>query len=298
MMSLQSAGQDNVSVSNSQGQKKIQKHDWKGSDEAEKDTLIHRIEFGLNFGAYFPNKYSADFYNGTPGNVNNVNYVMSNSYWYRDIKLALGATDTVLVDGYPTNMHYNVAFSGGLFVRVNFNRWNSIFLQANYTQLRAEDVVTLRVDPYNTYLSYPDIRMVPIIGREGRVMIDLGYQLSIPLKSKINFFIQAGATMCYTQVIKSIFVVEGAEYNLVNVYGDNMYTPNTNSQTFNINQNSFGFGGYLGVGAGIPLTDMFGIEPGFFTHYYPVNLEGYPDFKPSFGLYLRIMLYFGKAGDD
>jgi len=129
-------------------------------------------------------------------------------------------------------------------------------------------------------------------------MIDLGYQRSFPLKSKINLFIQAGATMCYTQVLKSVMVVEGTEYNLVNVYSGQGYIPNSNSQQFNINQNAFGFGGYFGVGAGIPLTDRFGIEPGFFAHYYPVNLTGYPDFKPSFGLYLRIMLYFGKTGEE
>jgi hypothetical protein len=43
---------------------------------------------------------------------------------------------------------------------------------------------------------------------------------------------------------------------------------------------------------------MFGIEPGFFAHYYPVNLEGYTDFKPSFGIYLRLLLSFGQTGDQ
>ena len=300
--SLRLAGQDNASYLNNKQEKKRKNLDWKGSDEEErdKDSIIHRVELGLNFGAYFPNKYSAGFYDGTPGNINNVNYIMSNPTWYREIKQLLGMseTDLVIVDGYPMNMHYNVAFSGGLFFRVNFTRRHGIFLQANYTQLRAGDVITLHVNPYNTYLTYPDLRLEPIIGREGRVMIDLGYQLSFPMKSRINLFIQAGATMCYTQVIQSFFVVEGTEFNLVNIYGNNIYVPNTDMQTFNINQNSFGFGGYLGVGAGIPLTDMFGIEPGFFAHYYPTNLEGYPDFKPSFGLYLRIMLYFGKTGDN
>jgi hypothetical protein len=104
--------------------------------------------------------------------------------------------------------------------------------------------------------------------------------------------------MCYTQVIKSIFVVEGTEYNLVQIYGNQGIQPGTNQQTYNINLNAFGFGGYLGVGAGIPLTDMFGIEPGFFAHYYPVNLEGYTDFKPSFGIYLRLLLSFGQTGDQ
>jgi hypothetical protein len=178
-------------------------------------------------------------------------------------------------------------------VRINIDRKNGFFLQANYARLRAADVVSIKVNP-TSYLSFDNIMLEPVIGTEGRVMIDLGYQRSFPLKSRINLFIQGGVTMCYTQVIKSIFVAENTEFNLINIYGDNGYQP-YNNQTFTVNQNAFGFGGYLGVGAGIPLTEMFGIEPGFYTHYYPVNLQEYPDFKASFGLYLRILMFFGKT---
>ncbi len=295
-LSLPAIAQEKTSNSQKKEQKKTQKHGMKEEEEEDPNPFpLRKVEFGLNFGAYFANKYSANFYNGSPGNVNTVNYVMSNITWYRAISLALGSIDTVTVDGYPTDMHYNVAFTGGLFVRYNFNRKNSLFLQADYTQLRAADVVTLLVDP-NPYVStLPNIYQAQVIGKEGRVMIDFGYQRSFPLKSRINLFIQGGLTMCYTQVIKSIFVVEGTEYNLVNIYGSQGYQPGYNSQTFSVNQNAFGFGGYLGVGAGIPLTEMFGIEPGFYTHYYPTNLQGYSDFKPSFGLYLRILLFFGKS---
>ena len=302
VMSLPASGQEKMSNSKQKEKNKTQKHGQK-DEEDENPFPLRRVEFGLNFGAYFANKYSANFYSGTPDNVNDINYIIDprkNPTLYREIRLSLGIgeTDTITqltVDGYPTNMHYNVAFSGGLFLRYNFNRKNSIFLQANYAQLRAADAVTLLV--YNPYAptSLPDYRMEQVIGKEGRVMIDLGYQRSFPLKSRINLFVQGGLTMCYTQVIKSVFVVEGREYNLVDIYNKQGTQPNTNQQSFNVNQNAFGFGGYLGVGAGIPLTDLFGLEPGFFMHYYPVNLEKYPDFKPSFGLYLRILLSFATA---
>jgi hypothetical protein len=301
-MSLPASGQEKMSNSKQKEKNKTQKHGQKDEEEDPNPFPLRKVEFGLNFGAYFANKYSANFYSGIPTNVNNINYILANPNYRRDIRLSLGIgeTDTttkLTVDGYPTNMHYNVAFSGGLFLRYNFNRKNSLFLQADYAQLRAADAVTLLL--YNPYApsSLPDYRMEQVIGKEGRVMIDLGYQRSFPLKSRINLFIQGGVTMCYTQVVKSIFVVEGKEYNLVNIYGSQGYQPGYNQQTMNINQNAFGFGGYLGVGAGIPLTDMFGIEPGFFAHYYPVNLEGYPDFKPSFGIYLRILLSFGTTGE-
>ncbi len=300
--SLTVSGQQDPSVSKKKEQKKTQNHGQKEEEEDPNPFPLHKFEFGLNFGAYFANKYSANFYNGSPGNVNNINYIMSNPTWKRAIRQSLGIdeSDTITqltIDGYPTNMKYKVAFSGGLFLRINFNRRNGIFLQADYAQLKAADVVTMLV--YNPVApsSLPDYRMEQVLGTEGRVMIDLGYQRSFPLKSRINLFIQGGATMCYTQVIQSIFVVEGKQYNLVNVYGSQGYQPGYNSQTFNVNQNEFGFGGYLGVGAGIPLTSMFTLEPSFFAHYYPTNLEGYPGFKPSFGLYLRILMFFGTTED-
>lgn len=174
---------------------------------------------------------------------------MSNNYWYREIKQALGATDTVFVSGYPTDMHYQVAFSGGLFVRFNFNRKNGIFLEANYTQLKAVDAITLNIDPAS-YPTLPNIVLEPIEGKEARVLIDVGYQRSFPLKSKIYFFLQGGGLMCYTQVVRSIFVVKGTEYNMINIYGNQVYVPNSNSQTYNITQNAFGFGAFFGGGAG------------------------------------------------
>jgi hypothetical protein len=297
IISLPVSGQETMSNAKNKEKNKTQKHGQKEEEEDPNPFPLRKVEYGLNFGAYFANKYSANYYNGIPTNVNNVNYIMTNPTWYREIKQLLGLSeyDLVVVDGYPLDMHYNVAFSGGLFLRVNFNRKNGLFLQADYALLKAGDVITLEATPFNTYLSYPDIRLEKVIGKEGRVLIDLGYQRSFPLKSRINLFIQGGVTMCYTQMLKSVFVVEGREYDLVNIYGNDIYVPNTNQQTYNVYQNAFGFGGYLGVGAGIPLTDMFGIEPGFFAHYYPVNLEGYPDYKPSFGLYLRILLHFGET---
>lgn len=299
ILSLPAIAQEKFSNSSKKEQKKTQKHGQKEEDEDPNPFPLRKVEFGLNFGGYFANKYSANFYNGSPGNINNLNFLMSNTYTYREIKTALGLSESDVIeipaDGYAMNMHYNVAFSGGLFVRINLSRKNSFFLQANYVQLRAADVVTIKVNP-TSYLTFDNILLEPVIGKEGRVMIDLGYQRSFPLKSRINLFIQAGLTMCYTQVIKSIFVAQTTEFNLVNMYGDQGYQPG-NNQMFTVNQNAFGFGGYLGVGAGIPLTDMFGIEPGFFMHYYPTNLTGYPDFKPSFGLYLRILMFFGKTED-
>ncbi|MFH1160448.1 MAG: hypothetical protein V1733_05820 [bacterium] len=292
LIAYPASGQGKSARSQAKEQKKADKNNpW--ADREEDLYPVRRWEFGINLGAYFPDKYPANYYNGSPENINNLNYVLSNNFWYLEIKQLLGADSMFIVQGYPTNMHYKVSFTGGLFVRCNFNRKNGIFLQVNYTRLEAEDVITIEVDP-PTYPTFPDIRLIPVVGKEERVMFDLGYQRSFPFKSRLYLFLQGGLTMSYTHVLKSVVVFADREYNLINTYGTQGYFPNSNSQEFNINQSAFGYGLYAGGGLGIPLTDMFGLEPGFFMQYYRVNLEGYPLFKPSFGAYLRILLSFAS----
>lgn len=277
---------------------KTRQHGMRASDEEEEEEdlfPLRRFEYGINIGAYFPNNYSANFYNGTPGNVNNVDYILNNQYWLRDIKQLLGVSenDIIRVISYPTDMNYNISMMGGVFLRVNVDRKNGIFLQANYARLQAGGGVTLEL-PYPVG-SQNQYRLEKVIGREGRVIIDLGYQRAFPTRSRISWLVQGSFTLCYTQVLKSVFIVEGREFNMINLYGNNNYIPGANQQTLNINQNAFGYGGTLGLALGVPITDAFSLEPGAALQYYPTNLENYPNYKPSFSLYLRILLHSGEV---
>ncbi len=315
LTTLPAIGQESRTSARKAQKEKTRDHGMKETEEEDPNPWpLQKFEYGISIGGYFGNKYSANFYNGSPGNVNTIGYVLKNTYWKREIRLALGIgeTDTTTTltvedgdkkngtnDGYPADMHYNAAIYGGVFFRYNFNRKNSLFLQINYSRMKTSGVVTLYIDPQDPYHAKPpDLRMEQVIGLEGRVMADIGFQRSFPLRSRINLFLQGAFTLCYTQVQKSAFVVEGKEYSMVNIYGQGGYQQGVSQQTLNVNQNAFGFGGFLGVGAGIPLTAQFGIEPGLFCHYYPTNLEGYPDYKPSFGVYMRILLNFSGSDNE
>ena len=290
LFSLPSPGQKKSPRSNVKDKNQAAKDDPWADYKEEKDS-ISRWEVGINLGGYFASKYPANFYNGTPGNINNVNYVMSNYYWYQDIKRLLNASTSVEVDGYPMNMHYHVAMTGGVYLRFNINRKNGIFIEANYTQLKADDIVTMKVDP-TVYLSFDDIRLIPISGWEERAMLNLGYQRSFPLKSKVYFFANAALTMAYTHVKKSSIYVEGQEFSLINYSSDPYYIPNNGMQTNYVRQVGIGWGGMIGGGVGLPITDMFCLEPGVSMQYYPSNLGDYTAFRPSFSVYIRIMLGF------
>lgn len=258
------------------------------SDESdEQESRITRWNYGINVGIYHANGYTANFYNGSPENDNSVNFVMSNKYWYQEIKTLLGAADTVIVREYPMNMHYNVAVLAGLFVRYNFNRNYGICLDANYTQLKTESSVTFEVDPQS--YTFDDIRLIPVRGIERRAHLDLMVQRNFWLRSRIYFYLQGGLNLNYTRVAKSSIYVEEKEYSMVNIYGSQGYNPNS-QQVYPVIQGGIGYGAVLGGGVGIPLVEYLGIEPGGFVNYHNVHLEGYPKFRVSFGFYLRILL--------
>ena len=266
-------------------------HSSTGSEEKEgkeKEKII-RWNFGINIGTYFANKYPASFYNGSPGNENTVNYVLSNKYWYDEIKKALRASYKVTVseNGYPADMHYNFVMSGGLFIRYNFNRNWGLCLDVNYTQLKAEDMVQYDIDTV-TYLTYRQYVMEPIRGIERRVHLDLLLQRNFWLKSNIYFFLQGGMNLNYTRVTKNSIYIEGAEYSIVNIYAS-PYIPGVQMVENVVIQGGVGYGFALGGGMGFPLIDQLGIEPGGFINYNNVALLGYPDFKISYGFYVRFL---------
>lgn len=262
----------------------------RASKPKDAEKIVNRWSLGINIGMYDANKYPADFYNGSDQNVNKVSLVLSNPYWYQDIKNSLGVSDTgkVVVSGFPTNMHYKIVISGGVFARYNLSRYYGVCLDVNYTQLKAENAVTFLVNPQYSY-TLPDIRLIPISGVEQRIHFDLLLQRNFWLRSKTYLFLQGGLNMNYIRVMKSIIYVVDKEYSLINIYGSQGYQQGTSQQEYPVIQGGFGYGLNLGGGAGIPLVDIFGIEPGGFINYNNVALTGYSQFKLSFGFYLRLL---------
>jgi len=258
--------------------------------EKMEEDRIARWDFGINFGACFSNKYTANYYNGSNGNVNTINYVMTNYYWYEEIKHLLNVADTVIIEGLPTNMHYHVALTGGLFFRYNFTSLWGIFLEVDYAQLNTDGVFTANIDPA-TYLTEPNLQLFGIHGREQRINLDLGVHRRFPVyRKKMNLFAQAGLNVNYCQVMKNYINFNDKEYSIINIYGNQNYIPNTNLQEYQTYQNGFGYGFYAGGGMGFIFSRQIGLELGGYLHYITVNLEGYNQFRPSGGVYLRFVL--------
>jgi hypothetical protein len=245
--------------------------------------------FGINIGMYYPSRTTAAYYNGKSNNVNNAAYVMSNEYWYDDIYNALGAHDTVFVEGLPDNMRYNVAISPGLYAQYSFNPKLALMIEFNYMRLKSKDVITFEVDPISSVSTNPDLRQFPINGSEERVYGNIGLKRTYPKSDKLSYYISGGLNVNSTTVKKSSFYVEETEYSMVDNYDDG-YVPGANHQTFNVYQGGIGFGIFAGAGASFIFGNGMVVEPGLSANWLMVKLEGYQNMTPGIGLYLRFML--------
>lgn len=256
----------------------------------EEDTQEYRgYQFGLNVGLFLPNAYSANYYNGSSGNENNIKYFFGNYYNYQEIKRLLNVADTFFVKQFPTNMRYPPTASAGLYFAYHFNRKNSIYVQFNYVKLRPHDVFTVEVDPKEEYLTEPDLRLYTISGVEERINIDLGYSRSYPVNPHIDFVASAGLAINDSKVLKAVINMEGKEFNIVNIYGNHTYVPGSNMQEYRFTQGGIGIGLHGGGGFVFNFANNFALQPGITLYWNNVHLEGYKDMKLSSYLYLRII---------
>jgi hypothetical protein len=245
--------------------------------------------FGLNVGVYYPSKFTANFYNGNPANVNNVDYVMSNYYWYQEIFFALGAHDSISVAGLPTNMHYKLTMQPGLYAQYSFNPTTSLIIEFNYMRLKADDVITFEVDP-KPYATEPDLRLYPMRGVEERVYGDIGVKRTYPNQDNLSIFWMAGLNINSTTVKQCSFYVEDKEYSMINLYGSTGYIPNSNMDTYNVYQGGIGVGMFAGGGLSLAFNNGIVLEPGITAHWLMVKLERYQKMNPGIGAYIRFIL--------
>lgn len=255
-----------------------------------KDNCKNRsgFEYGGLGGIYIANNATADFYSGKPGNENNVDYVFNNTYWYDEIRKLLDFYDTAFVREYPGKMGYSPAFSFGLFVKYNFNCHTGIYAQFYYVKLRANDVVTVEVDP-KEYLTEPDIRLCPIRGVEERNLIDLGVSHAIGLNKMARITVDAGISMNNTLVKENAIYIGEKKYDLVHIYGNRPYIPNSNQQMYQIRQGGIGFGMFASTGVRFEFSPSISLEPGLSAHFMKINLNTQTSMAPQLNLYVKII---------
>ncbi|MEI8205075.1 MAG: hypothetical protein WCH34_18805, partial [Bacteroidota bacterium] len=267
--------------------------DKKKKVKKEKQVRFNGWRVGGEIGAYIPTGNSANYFNGSPGNENNIQYVLSNYTWYNEIKTnlvnqqVLNSNDTFFVADYPTNMKYKVAMNLGVFARYAFSD-NEIFFEGNYSKLTATDVFSVGVVP-PTYLTFKQVFLYPVWGSLNLININIGYsRLFGKSWSALQYYIEAGVNINNTKIKESKITIESHDYNIINVYGNQTYIPGNSLQEVPPNEGGLGFGIFAGGGIKLNLSPVISIEPGVNMYWNKYNLLGYKEFDLKFNAFIRL----------
>ena len=259
----------------------------------QQDTMDNRgLVYGISIGMFKGNSYNALYYNGANYNENNLQFILSNPYHYNEIRnVILHDFDTTAVQP-PTTMTYDMSFMIGFYLRYNFKRNLGIFINFNYAKLNTTGQFALQIDS-NTFTSQPALYFYPIIGVEQRTYIDVGLQKQIAIGDKTNFYYEGGLNFNSTSVKTSEIMIGTLTYSLVNTLLNQSYVPNTQQSSYTVYQGGVGFGFFAGAGVSLIFNNNISLDPGFDIYYQKIGLDGYPDFKLNYNIYVRfVMLNF------
>ncbi len=237
---------------------------------------------GLNFGFYFANKSTANFYNGS--GTNDIGYVLNNQYWREPIEERIGYDiDTSLNPPWelPQNMKYDPAMSIGFYAKYNFSKSFALFFQTSYVKLKTSDIFILHLRKYQSTLE-PTYRQYGIMGAEERFNIEVGVCKEYEMNSVVRLYVETGLNMVNTKVLMNKIQVEGVEYSIVNVYGNQGYVPNTPLQEYDMRQGGVGWGIFFGTGVRLVFNEHVSIDPGFTLYLQNIVIKDNTNFKPTY----------------
>lgn len=255
------------------------------------------FEAGINVGAYFGNRNTANFYNGA-GNedgmnsadkiINNVHYLNminevleQNGYRY---PLEEGLYETE----YPSNMKYTPAIYAGLNIRYWFNRKTALNVSMNYSRLNTRDNFVI----YNTNPDIPPSNkenqyvIGTIVGLEDRVNIDLGLVKSWPIHERANFLFEVGFNLNNTTVIANKIEIYGLILD-IKYTGPYDYVPGGNTPQYEFRQGGIGYGAYGTPGIQLNFTEDISVDILAQVYYSYISLEHYSQWGLHFAPYIR-----------
>lgn len=263
----------------------------KAQDETneESEEVIFKgakgFHFGFFIGAFFPHKGSTAVYDGygynANGNRNEFSQSLLNTkisqlieYNPEQLKRELGITNIDDLKDFnesdmPTNLKYNTSFLFGLAINYGFDKNQSIIANLNFSKLTVTGNFTLETTNFSQGSpNQINNQQFPVVGKEQRMMIQLGYSRVLGSNEKANLFVEAGLCVNNAKTEKSFVQINSLEVDLM------YFDPNIqgNSNIFVENYNGWGFGGFAGIGLNLTMNPKYTIQFLYNPSYEKVSL--------------------------
>ena len=265
------------------------------AQEAEED--FGGLEAGLNVGAYFGSRNTANFYNGA-GNedgMNSADKIINNEHYLNQINEVLEQNGYryPLIAGsyyteYPTKMKYTPSIYAGLTARYWFNRKYALAVSMDFSRLYARDQFVI----YNTDPNIPPSNkenqyvIGTIAGQEDRVNLDIGLVNCYKIGERTNFIAEVGFNLNNTTVglnkIEIYTLVLDIKYK-----GPYDYVPNSNNPQYEFRQGGIGYGVYLSPGLQLNFTEGISVDVVSHFYYNYISLEHYSQWGLQWAPFIR-----------
>lgn len=253
-------------------------YDYDYDEEVEDSSRFH---FGINFGAHFANRNTAEIYSGRP-NISpfGVENVLKQHQFFRQEIDAYFNNNVFEVVEYPIEERYRVASEIGFHVdySIGKEKQNSIFIDFNIAQLRYEQFFTVGIDDQLNQSPEPlRFEQIPIFGEENRFYLNSGIQMSLYNNENLNAYFSLFGSLNNTQMRRNYFALGEQEYDIYHVALDR---PNQRL-------GGIGYGGGMGLGFKFGLTEHLDADIYYNLYYVQNNFKD--DFQPygfqnAFGL--------------
>ncbi len=264
------------------------------SQDMDVDQAMKGWYLTVNAGVYQASGKHAGYYDGRPGNENNIDYVFGNQYWYNDIKNELieeVSRDQFWIAEYPMDMHYQPSLYAGFSARYAFSDAFAINTHFNFSRLKLIDAFNLEVDPplpgsVRTYIP------CAIEGEESRSNIDLSMQFAFDLGNNSPWkpLAELGFNLNSVHVRASRIQIFDLVFNLRDVYGGTGYVPGQTLSEYPIRQGGVGYGLFSATGMRYCFSADFSAELCGQVYYSTIKLKGYEGFGLHYAAVLRLVM--------
>ncbi len=254
---------------------------------------LQGLQYGFNFGSYFPNNKVAAYYNGEPGHAlsltntigskfivdyaNQTNYSVLNSS-YQNISNSVFHGDSFKIYSYPLKMKYTAAVNIGFHARYNFTDRLGIYFEINYSKLRAQGEFSMM--DLNGYGIQSSVNY-SLLATETRVDMNLGMTKSLGKPGRFMPYVEAGLNLNNTSVLTADALVENGTYSYLNPYYDYL----------NKRYGGIGNGALLGGGIQIIATPTLILNTGIDFSLKKIHLGNNSAYSLNTVLYIRILFY-------
>lgn len=257
-------------------------------------------------GMFWGSKKNALYYNGSRQNECNIDYLLTNQYWYRDILAKINelyphisVNDQIFYNESDLNWspHYNLNAALGLGIRYKIrNNWG-ISLSYMFSKMTITNKFLLSYTSVSgNEKAAPEITLY---GHENRSMIDLSMSYLFSQTHRIvKPFVEVGAQFNYVKVKNFDAILldknnnEAYKHTLLDIYGGEHYVPGAQMNTYDVIYGGPGWGLSFSAGIKFVVNKNISIDPTFYGCFSQYNLKVLGDKVLSFnyGAMVRIVM--------